>query len=193
MDFADLEADFARIQWPVPHLIGPAINEDDEELLLPLEGRLMELPHLQMDIGVAIRGQNLPPQNQGPVQRLQPNLTGITLPEHWLVYKEMTYLGVEEENQELWDAQQSMEEEEEEEQEGDVEMLTSTAVSQQGPVDGSPSTKRPAQVPNDKRLLQEIISSGVDHIATIGLQELPMPDATPPAFVPILEPPHPQQ
>jgi hypothetical protein len=65
MDFADLEADFARIQWPVPHLIGPAINEDDEELLLPLEGRLMELPPLQMDFGVAILGQNLPRQNQG--------------------------------------------------------------------------------------------------------------------------------
>jgi hypothetical protein len=110
------------------------------------------------------------------------------------VYKEMAYLGVEEENIELWNAQQNMEEEEEEQEEDvEEEVPISDAVSQQGPVDGSPSTKHPAPVLNDKQLLREIHSSGVAHIATFGLQELPMPDATPPAFVPTLEPPHPQQ
>ena len=42
MEFAYL----AAITWPAPREIA-AINEDDDEPLLPLEGRLMVLPDLQ--------------------------------------------------------------------------------------------------------------------------------------------------
>ena len=62
----DLIADLAQIQWPVPHHI-PAINEEYEaERLYPLEGRFMNLPvlHIQ-DLDLLVRALNLPPPVQG--------------------------------------------------------------------------------------------------------------------------------
>lgn len=107
----------------------------------------------------------------------------------------MAYLGVEEEYQEEWDALQIMEEAEDElELEGVGEEITLTSnTPHDGSVDASLSTKRCPPVVNDKQLLRDINSSAELHIATIGLQEQPMPDNSPPAFVPTLAHAHPQQ
>ena len=99
----------------------------------------------------------------------------------------MDYLGVQEENQELWNAQQNMEEEEEQE-ELEEEIVVTNDVSEQCPVDASHSTKHRKPMDDDKQLMRNICSSSAEpHIATIGMQELPMPDATSPVFVPTLE------
>lgn len=66
MDFA-LEAALAENRWPVLYHF-PAINEDDEELLLPLEGPLIDgLPYVQnvQDLGLPIQDQGLHPPDQG--------------------------------------------------------------------------------------------------------------------------------
>ncbi|KAG0619116.1 hypothetical protein M758_4G118300 [Ceratodon purpureus] len=119
----DLIADLAQIQWPVPHHI-PAINEEYEaERLYPLEGRFMNLPvlHIQ-DLDLLVRALNLPPPVQDPRQIIQLDLISTRLPEDWPVYEGMNYLGVDEDEEEEEDHEGmdylGVEDEEEDDHEG---------------------------------------------------------------------------
>lgn len=66
MDISGLDAEFAPTRWRAPDLI-LTVNEDEEEIFLPLDGRFVNLPTLQVepDLPAPFRDPNPPLQDRG--------------------------------------------------------------------------------------------------------------------------------
>ncbi|KAG0579700.1 hypothetical protein M758_4G118000 [Ceratodon purpureus] len=177
MNFVDLLDGLAQLPWGPPHHIEAAIEEhvEEHEALLPLDVRLMQqMPPIDgREFGFQIRGQVA-----DPVDNSRPY---VDLPEdslHWPDCEGLDYVGVQDHYE--WSLvlpEENMED----------EIIVDKEAPLGDSIDGSLSTKRPDPITDDNMLLQGINPSA-SHIATIGLQETPMMNSTPPTFVPILEP-----
>lgn len=110
----------------------------------------------------------------GPIESSQPDVNFPMDWGYWPEYEGLDYVGVQEEYE------CSLDQPEEELEDA---IIVDNKASQEGPI---AATKRPDPITDVNKLLNGI-SPSAPHIATIGL----LPDSTPPAFGPTLEPgPH---
>lgn len=164
----------------------PAI--DEEEIVIPHDGGLMHLGGLALPVELVLE---LVRQNPG--EYLTPRHAPCEeLPDHWEVFSGNNYLGLQQHLQEELDAAEQVEDMDNDEEDFDDrdETMDCTKTASQD-VDALSSasqhvTKRDDTITDDCRLLKDIRSSS-SSVATIGLQDSAMPDASPAVFVPILE------